>query len=63
MTKTTLSIFLAAVTLLLLAVVMDVPPFVTGGVGVLFMAGLVYAYVVSKRDAERAGAEKVEVAE
>jgi len=62
MTKTTLAIFLTAVALLLLAVLLEMP-FVAGGGGVLLMVGLIYAFVVARRDAERTGAETAKAAE
>ncbi len=52
MSKTTLYLFLAAVVLQVLAVFFQVP-FAAGGAGVVMLVGLVYAYVVTKREEAR----------
>ena len=49
MSKTTLYIFLAAVIMLVLAVVFNLP-FAAGTAGLLMLIGVIYAYVVAKRD-------------
>ncbi|GGC34596.1 hypothetical protein GCM10011371_22390 [Novosphingobium marinum] len=54
MSKTTQGIFLVAVLLLVLAAMFETP-LAAGGGAVLMMVGLIYAYVVAKREAERAG--------
>lgn len=51
MSKISLAIFLAAVALIVLAVALEMP-FVGGGGGMLLLVGIIYAYVVTKRDAE-----------
>ena len=59
MTKVTTGILIAAVALIVLAVIFEVS-FVAGGGGVVLLAGLAYAYVVSKREAERREAGAIE---
>ena len=52
MSRTTLTVLMATVLLIVLAVIFDLS-FVARGGGVLLIAGLAYVYVVSKRDMER----------
>ncbi|MFN2100061.1 hypothetical protein [Altererythrobacter sp. MF3-039] len=52
MSKITLFILIATVVLIIAAVLTD-SAFVAGGSGVVLLVGLAYAYVVSKREAER----------
>ncbi|MXO61490.1 hypothetical protein [Qipengyuania oceanensis] len=52
MSRTTLTILMATVLLIMLAVIFELS-FVARGGGVLLIAGLAYAYVVSKRHMER----------
>ncbi|MEO9463371.1 MAG: hypothetical protein ABJ242_11640 [Marinomonas sp.] len=52
MSKTILATMLIAVLLIIVAVIAD-STFVAGGSGVVLMVGIVYSYVVAKRDAER----------
>lgn len=56
MSRTTQTIFLAAVVLLVLAVINHMR-FVAGGSGLVLLVGLIYAYVVSRRDEERKQAQ------
>lgn len=51
MSKVSLGALLAAVALVVLAVVFDVP-FMRGGSGVILLVGLIYAYTVAKREVE-----------
>jgi len=53
MTTLTKAIFLAAVVLLVLAVVFQTP-IAAGGGAVVMLVGLIYAYIVTRRDQERA---------
>lgn len=62
MSKTTLYLFLAAVVLQVLAVFFQVP-FAAGGAGVVMLVGLIYAYVVTKREEERGELKPSEPAE
>ncbi len=55
MSNTTLGIFLAAVALLFVALVTG-NTFVAGGSGLVLLVGVIYAYVVTRRDEERAAA-------
>ena len=52
MSKVTLGVFIAAIALIVVAVALDAAVF-AGGSGVILMVGLVYAFVVARRDAER----------
>jgi hypothetical protein len=52
MSKITLGILIAAVSLIVLAV-MSNASFVAGGSGVVFLVGLTYAYIVTQREIER----------
>ncbi|TWJ09138.1 hypothetical protein [Altererythrobacter ishigakiensis] len=51
MSKLSLSIFIAAVVLIVLAVFFDLP-FVRNGSGVILLVGLGYAYTVAKREVQ-----------
>lgn len=51
MSKLSLAILLAAVALIVLAVVFDMP-FVRNGSGVILLVGLGYAYTVAKREVQ-----------
>ena len=51
MSKVSLGTLLAAVALVVLAVVFDVP-FMRGGSGVILLVGLIYAYTVAQREVE-----------
>ena len=51
MSKLSLSIFMAAVVLIVLAVFFDLP-FVRNGSGVILLVGLGYAYTVAKREVQ-----------
>ena len=51
MTKVTYGIFFAAVAMLLLSAVVPLP-IAAGGGAVVMMVGLIYAFVVTKRDLE-----------
>ena len=50
MSKVTLSVFCIAIALIVLATAFGMVPFTTGISGALFVAGLVYAYIVAKRE-------------
>ena len=52
MSKTILATLLAAVLLIVIATVFK-STFVAGSTGLVLMVGLIYSYVVAKRDAER----------
>ncbi len=52
MTPITKGIFLIAVALLIVAAIFQMP-IAAGGGAVVMMVGLIYAFVVSKRDVER----------
>ncbi len=52
MSKTILATMLLAVLLIVIAVIAD-STFVAGGSGVVLMVGIIYSYVVAKRDADR----------
>ena len=52
MSKTILGTLVAAVLLIVIATIFG-SVIVAGGSGVVLMVGLIYAYVVSKRDIER----------
>ncbi len=52
MTNVTYGIFLFAIFLLILAVIFQLP-IAAGGGAVVMMVGLIYAFVVTKRDFER----------
>lgn len=56
MTKTTLAIFLASVALLFVALLVD-NTFIAGGSGLVLLVGVIYSYVVTRRDEERTGAQ------
>ena len=51
MSKVSLGTLLAAVALVVLAVILDVP-FMRSGSGVILLGGLIYAYTVAKREVE-----------
>ena len=53
MSKTTLGIFLASIALLMVALLVD-NTFVAGGSGLVLLVAVIYAYVVTRRDEERA---------
>ena len=55
--STTIHRTLIAAVLLILIATLSNSAFVVGGSAVVLLVGLVYAYVVSKRDAERGGVE------
>lgn len=52
MSRTTLAILVATIVLIIMAVIFEVSAVARGG-GVLLVAGLAYAYVVSKREIDR----------
>ncbi|RIV85927.1 hypothetical protein [Aurantiacibacter zhengii] len=52
MSKVTLGVFIAAIALIVVAVALDSAVF-AGGSGIILMVGLIYAFVVARRDAER----------
>lgn len=52
MSKITYAIFFAAVALLLFSVMFQMP-IAAGGGAVIMMVGLIYAFIVTKRDIER----------
>ena len=54
MTPITKGIFFIAVALLIVSAIFQMP-IAAGGGAVVLMVGLVYAFVVTKRDAERSG--------
>jgi len=53
MSRTTLGIFIATVAMLFVALLMD-NTFIAGGSGLVMLVGVIYAYVVTRRDEERA---------
>lgn len=53
MSKTTLGIFVASVALLFVALLAD-NTFIAGGSGLVMLVGVIYAYVITRRDEERA---------
>jgi len=57
MTPITKGIFLIAVVLLIVSAIFQMP-IAAGGGAVVLMVGLIYAFVVSKRDVERLEATK-----
>jgi len=59
MSKTTIGILAAAVGLILLSTLFGAA-FVAGGSGVVLLVGLIYAFVVTKRELERADKAAVE---
>lgn len=59
MSKTTLYLFLVAVVLQVMAVFFQVP-YAAGGAGVVMLVGLIYAYVVTRREEERGELEPAE---
>ena len=56
MSKTTLGIFIASVAMLFAALLVD-NTFIAGGSGLVMLVGVIYAYVVTRRDEERAAAK------
>jgi len=52
MTKTTYGLFVIAVVLLVLSAVLEMP-IAAGGGALIMLVGLIYAFVVTKRDLER----------
>jgi hypothetical protein len=58
MSNTTLGIFLGAVALLFMALLVG-NTFVAGGSGLVLLVGVIYAYVVTRRDEERAVAAQI----
>lgn len=58
MSKTTLGIFLASVAMLFIALLVN-STFVAGGSGLVMLVGVIYAYVVTRRDEERAAGGQI----
>ncbi|MEO5705755.1 MAG: hypothetical protein ABIT10_13325 [Alteraurantiacibacter sp.] len=56
MSNTTLGIFLGSVALLFMALLVG-NTFVAGGSGLVLLVGVIYAYVVTRRDEERGAAK------
>jgi preprotein translocase subunit SecY len=53
MSRTTFGIFIASVAMLFVALLAD-NTFIAGGSGLVLLVGVIYAYVVTRRDEERA---------
>jgi preprotein translocase subunit SecY len=53
MSRTTFGIFIASVVMLFVALLAD-NTFIAGGSGLVLLVGVIYAYVVTRRDEERA---------
>lgn len=53
MSRTTFGIFIASVAMLIVALLAD-NTFIAGGSGLVLLVGVIYAYVVTRRDEERA---------
>lgn len=58
MSKTTLGIFIASVAMLFAALLVD-NTFIAGGSGLVMLVGVIYAYVVTRRDEERAASGQI----
>ncbi len=57
MSKTILATLIAAVVLIVIATIFQ-STFVAGSSGLVLMVGLIYSYVVAKRDADRGEGQK-----